>query len=91
MMGSSALPSAVGDDARGDAEAPRAVAFHGKARMIPRAYGGLMTPVQIYSTEGEVFGVTFGDVGAAFEMWTDGRGLDAIIDACMAAKVRATA
>lgn len=57
-----------------------------KTRMIPRAYGGLQTPMGIFATGAGVFLIGFGDPGSEFQLQTDERGLDVIIDACHAAK-----
>lgn len=81
MQGSDALSSAPGDTSR--------ESFFGRQRMVPGAHGALMTPVHVYFGGEQSFSVHFGEMSAEFAMWTDVRGLDAIIDACLAAKVRA--
>lgn len=92
-MGSGALSGVSGDATRDDAGASRVFtgeSFFGRERMIPGAWPGLMTPARVYYSGEGTFSVLFGSSSAGFELWTDVRGLDAIIDACLAAKVRAT-
>lgn len=64
--------------------------FSGKERQIPAVYGSVITtPVHVYFGGRESFNIRFGDHNHAFEMWTDERGLEAIIETCHAALVRA--
>lgn len=94
MEGSGAPTGVAGDVPRDDAGASRAVAdesFFGRERMIQSAFGGgMMTPVRVYCSDSNSFSVLFGSSSAGFELWTTMAGLDAMIDALLAAKVRAS-
>jgi hypothetical protein len=97
-MGSSTPHGVAGDASRdGGSPSSRAVigqvidpSFFTRERTIPAAYGSLGTPIIIYWSGDETFNVTFGSQSAAaFDIWTDFRGLEAMITALQAAKVRA--
>jgi hypothetical protein len=97
-MGTDTPNGVPGDVSRDGGDTPsRAVieqvidqSFFTRERMIPSAYGALMTPVVIYWSGEGTFNVTFGSsTSAAFDIWTDDRGLEAMITSLQAALVRA--
>jgi hypothetical protein len=93
-MKSDAPVGVPGDVPRGDgAEASSRVVTSGfqTHRLIPSAYYyGSATPVRVYSSGAGTFNVSIGaDSSAAFEIWTDVRGIEALIGAAQAVLVRA--
>lgn len=90
----SATPHGVVGDTRGDgvSSSPRQVvdrSFFGRQRSLTHPFSAITTPVQVYVSDGGAFHIMFGSTGASFELWTDSRGLDEVIAALQAAKVRA--
>lgn len=86
MEGSSeAVTAAIAEDLAESTDR----SFFGKRRMVPAAHGGLMTPVGTYCSGQGSFAVHFGETQAEFTLWTDRRGLVAMIDSLQAALVRA--
>jgi hypothetical protein len=93
-MKSDAPVGVPGDVPRGDgagASSRVVTGFQGKPRSIPSAYyyeGG--TSVRVYFSGAGTFNVSLGaDSSAAFEIWTDVRGIEALIGAAQAVLVRA--
>jgi hypothetical protein len=88
-------PSGVpGDESRGGVDASSRVvvdrSFHGRTRSIPHPFSVITTPVQVFVSDGGAYRVAFGvATSVTFELWTDVRGMDVMIDALQAAKARA--
>lgn len=83
------------DAPRGGVESPRVVVNHESFSTDPTLFfspfGNHVAHVSGYANGGGAFQVAFSPVGAAldFQIWTDEKGLDAIIGHLMALKVRA--
>lgn len=91
MEGSGAPSGVAGGVPRDDAGASRAVVegCWGKVRSIPKSFSLVGTPVQVWYSGADSFSVHVGEHGAEFVVWTDVRGIDAMIDSLLAAKVNA--
>lgn len=90
MEGSGALSGVSVDATRDDAGASRVVdGFFGRVRSIPKAHSLIGTPVHAYYSGGESFAVHFGEHGASFDIWTDVRGMEAMIESLQSVLVRA--
>ena len=97
-MGQDSPSGVPGDDPRDGVvdTSSRAVvqedrSFFGVQRMLPAAYGGLGTPVNTYHSGRGVFEIMVGsNNGSHYSIWTDVRGVDALIDSLNALKARAS-
>lgn len=92
-MRDAGAPNGVSDGSRDGAEWPSRViveGFFGKEQQIPSALnGGLTTPIRAHFAGEETFNVSIGTgFASTFEIWTDERGMEAIINAVQSVLVR---